>query len=143
MPAKDFIVHIPARFLKDSSISDDARILRVVLAAYADGKTGRTYVTGKTLQENLRWGRRKRERAQRELERTGWLRLEWKRGAQSIFARRIYVICDPHSTVAQFERSGETAQLISYHSQSKVKSSNTTNLTEPNPRTSFEGSDVT
>jgi len=138
-------VHIPARLLRDRSISADARILRSLIAAYADAKTGRTYVKGETLQLDLGWGRRRREKAQAELRRAGWLRLEWKRGAHRVFARRVYVICDPLSTVAQFERSGEPAQLISYHSQSQVKSSIPTNLTEAKNKieNSSERSDLT
>lgn len=127
-------MRIPARFLKDSHLSSDARILRSVIAAYADGKTGRTYVTGKKLQETLGWGRHRREKAQGELYRNGWLRLNWKRGERAKFARRIYVLSDPSLTAAQFGRSGETEQLISYHSQSQVKSSIPTSLTESKAR---------
>jgi len=119
---KDFIVPVPARLLKDRSLSPDARQLRVQIGAYADGGTGRTYVTGETLQADLRWGRRRREKAQAELCRAGWLRLEWKRGSRAKFARRIYVACDPLATIAQFQRSGEPEQLISYHSQRQVRS---------------------
>src|SRR3989337_2417640 len=114
MSAKDFIVRIPARFLKDLRFSSDARILRSVIGAYADGKTGRTYVTGRKLQEILGWGRRRREKAQAELCKAGWLRLGWKRGAHGVYARRIYFTCDPAFTVAQFERSGQTEPLINY-----------------------------
>lgn len=128
MAKGDYIVHIPARFLKDSSISADARFLRTVIAAYADGKTGRSFVTPKTLQKTLHWGRRRREKAQAELCRIGWLELKWKRGDHGKFARRVYIACDPRRSVAQFERSGQTAQLISNHSQ--VKSSIPTGLTE-------------
>jgi hypothetical protein len=123
-------VRIPARFLKDSSISANARILWSVIAAYADGKTGETYVTGRILERCLRWGRRRRERAQAELCGRGWLFLKWRRGLHGKFARRIFAIPLPNSTVAPFERSDETEQLISNQSQSQVKSSNTTNLTE-------------
>jgi hypothetical protein len=130
----DYIVPIPARLAKDSSLTSDARMLRVLIGAYADGRTGGTYVTGKILQENLGWGRRRREKAQAELCKAGWLRLGWKRGAHAVYARRLYFVCDPASTVAQFERCGEKEQLISYHSQSQVRSSNTTFLTTTNKK---------
>jgi hypothetical protein len=131
--ARDFNVLIPARFLKDDSLSSDARILRAVIGAYADGETGMSYVTGKKLQAILGWGRQRRENAQRELHQKGWLRLDWKRGERAKFARRIYALADPAHTVAQSERSGKPEQLISYHSQSQVRSSIPTNLTESNP----------
>lgn len=142
--ANDFTVHIPARFLKDPAISSDAKVLRVVIDAYADGRTGATYVNPSTLDKVLGWGRRRREHAQKELAHKGWLCLSWKRGERAKWAKRIYTLADPRQTVAQFERSGESAQLISYHSQgqSQVKSSITTSLTEPkndNPETYFEG----
>jgi hypothetical protein len=86
------------------------------------------------LETCLGWGRRKRQRAQAELCRTGWLKLKWRRGLRGKFARRIYVIPISKTTVAHFERSGETEQLISYHSQSQVKSSIPTNLTESKPK---------
>jgi hypothetical protein len=126
---RGFVVRTPARFLKDPAISSNAKALRVVIGAYAEGPAGETYVKPTTLEQILGWGRRRRERAQAELEKAGWLRLKWRRGSHGRWARRIYELCDP-STVARFERSGETAQLISYHSQSQVKSSMTTILTE-------------
>jgi hypothetical protein len=141
---KDFIVRLPARFLKDASISSDARVLRSVIAAFADGKTGTAYVTGKKLQATLGWGRDRREKAQSELRRNGWLRLGWKRGARARFARRIYALSDPTSTVAQFDRSGDSAHLISDHIRSQVRSSIPTDLTKSEaPSTAFLGSDMT
>jgi hypothetical protein len=127
--SKDFIVRIPARLLKDSSISANARILWSVIAAHADGHSGETYVTAKTLERCLNWGRRKREQAQAELCRHEWLFLKWRRGLHGKFARRTFVVPLPKPTAVQFERSGETEQLISHHSQSQVKSSDTTSLT--------------
>jgi hypothetical protein len=88
----DFIVRIAARFLKDPAISADAKALRAVIGAYADGHTGRTLVLPRTLEQVLGWGRRRREAAQRELVRGGWLRLEWKRGPRAQWARRIYFL---------------------------------------------------
>src|SRR5579872_7559158 len=88
----DFMVRLAARFLKDPAISSDAKVLRAVLGAYADGRTGCTYVQPSTLQEILGWGRDRREAAQRELVRRGWLRLGWKRGARARWARRVYFL---------------------------------------------------
>jgi hypothetical protein len=113
---RDFIVRVPARFLKDPRISSEAKALRVVIGAFADRRTGQSYVTGATLEKTLGWGRRRREKAQKELVKSVWLKLGWKRGLHGRWARRIYQLCEP-TTVARFERSGETAQLISYHSQ--------------------------
>ena len=129
VPRKDFEVRIPARFLKDLAISSDAKVLRAAIGAFADGKTGISYVQPKKLEKILDWGRRRRERAQAELANAGWLRLNWRRSNHGRWARRIYELCEP-SAVARFERSGETAQLISHYSQSQVKSSLPTNLTE-------------
>jgi hypothetical protein len=63
----NFMVRVAARFLKDPAISSDAKALRAVLGAYADGHTGASYVLPSTLEETLGWGRRRREAAQREL----------------------------------------------------------------------------
>jgi hypothetical protein len=90
--ARDFMVRIAARFLKDPAISADAKALRAVLGAYADGHTGATYVLPRTLEGVLGWGRRRREAAQRELVRAGWLRLGWKRGLRARWSRRIYFL---------------------------------------------------
>jgi hypothetical protein len=128
-PKRDFEVRIPARFLKEPTISPNAKVLRAAIGAFADGKTGVTFVQPKKLEKTLSWGRRRRERAQAELVKAGWLRLKLRRGAHGRWARRIYELCEP-STVARFERSGEKAQLISHHSQSQVKSSDTTSLIE-------------
>jgi hypothetical protein len=48
-----------------------------------------------TLEELLNWGRARREKAQRELVRSGWLALGWKRGKRARWARRIYILTDP------------------------------------------------
>jgi hypothetical protein len=133
LPKREFEVRIPARFLKDPAISSDAKVLRAELGAFADGKTGVTFVQPKRLEKILGWGRGRRERAQSELAKAGWLRLSWRRSAHGRWARRVYELCRPN-TVARFERSGETAQLISHHSQSQVKSSETTILTRTGDR---------
>jgi hypothetical protein len=128
LPKRDYEVRIPARFLKDPAISSDAKILLGVIKAFADGKTGFTFVRPKKLDGILHWGRGRREKAQRELCVRGWLRLGWKRGIGR-WSRRTYEVCQP-GTVACFKRSGESAQLISHHSQSQVKSPMTTSLTQ-------------
>ena len=122
MAAREYTVRIPARLLKDRTLSPDARYLRVQLTAYADARSGKTYVSGKRLQEDLRWGRRKREKAQAELCAAGWLRKLWKRGQHARFGKLVYVVCTPFPATAQFQRSGESEQLISSHSQSQVRS---------------------
>jgi hypothetical protein len=99
-PRGEFMVRIAARFLKDPAISADAKALRAVLGAYADGSTGRSYVHPSTLETVLRWGRGRRETAQRELARGGWLRLERKRPAKGQFGRRIYVLLCPEDHCA-------------------------------------------
>jgi hypothetical protein len=121
---------IPARFLKDPTISADAKVLRAIIGAFADGKTGQSFVNPSTLDKTLSWGRGRREKAQKELCSRGWLCLGCKRGNHGVFARRTYRVCDP-STTASFERSGENAQYIISHSQSQVKSSIPTSLTTP------------
>ena len=104
------------------------RRLRAVIGAFADGKYGGSFVNPKTLEEVLGWGRRRRERAQAELVGVGWLRLNWN-VARAVGGLGGVRTLRP-APVAPFERSGETAQLISHHSQSQVKSSITTSLTE-------------
>jgi hypothetical protein len=95
MARRDFVVRTPAHFLKERSISTDAKALRCVLGAYADGRTGTSFVRPRTLQETLGWGRDRREAAQRELVRCGWLRLTWKRAPAGRWARRVYVLLSP------------------------------------------------
>ena len=132
-PNRDYEVRIPSWFLKNPAISSDAKAFLAVIKAFADGKTGLTFVRPKKLDEILHWGRRKREKAQRELCVKGWLRVGWKRGLGR-WSRRTYEVREPgpgeRGTIARFQRSGENAQLISHHSQSQVKSSMTTSLTE-------------
>jgi hypothetical protein len=121
---------IPARFLKDATVSADAKLLWAVIGAFADGRTGYSFVSPSKLESILRWGRRKREKSQKELCALGWLRLECRRGSHGRFARRTYRLCDPFTT-ARFEHCGENAQYIIPHSQSQVKSSIPTSLTYP------------
>ena len=91
----DFYVRLPARFLKDTAISAKAKLLRVILGAFADGQTGRAYVGGARIESLMQCGRAAREKAQRELCTAGWLRLEWQRAAHGRFARRVYVLAEP------------------------------------------------
>ena len=65
--APEFQVHIPARFLKDPGVSPTAKLLLATLRAYADTRTGVSYVSAATLEKLLRCSRGKREAAQREL----------------------------------------------------------------------------
>lgn len=92
---KDYYARIPARFLKDPNVNPDAKLLRTLLAAYADERTSRTYVGPKTLDRLLRCGRKFRERLQRELIAAGWLRVERERLSGGYFGRRFYILCEP------------------------------------------------
>lgn len=60
--SRDFYVRTPARFLKDSGLSADAKLLRVLIGAFADGRNGRAYVTGRRLERLMGCGRGRRER---------------------------------------------------------------------------------
>jgi hypothetical protein len=138
---KEYTVRIPARFLKDPAISSDAKALFAVIKSFADGKTGVTFVRPKKLDQILHWGRGRRERAQRELHTKGWLQVGWKRGFGR-WSMRTYQVSQP-GTVADSQRSGESAQLISDHSQSQVRSI-TTSLTEPKKQLEdFSGGNLT
>lgn len=106
-----FYVRISAEFLKDNRISADARLLYCVLAAYADSRTGISYVRPKTLQKTLRWGRRRREQAQGVLVERGYLKLGRKPCARGRWGTRTWSLPKQPATIARFERSGENAQL--------------------------------
>ena len=112
----DFIVRIPARFLKDARIPPDAKALRAVLGAYADGRTGCAYVRPNTLQEVLGWSRYRREAAQRALVRAGWLRMARKPAGRGRFGQRIYVLAQPPAAaepaIARIHHSGEIEHYI-------------------------------
>ncbi|HEV3220990.1 MAG TPA: hypothetical protein VGZ48_14575 [Candidatus Acidoferrales bacterium] len=92
---KDYYARIAARFLKDPLISPDAKLLRALLAAFADERTGRTFVSPRRLDRLLRCSHKYRERMQRELAAAGWLRLERERQPDGRLGRRIYVLCEP------------------------------------------------
>jgi hypothetical protein len=40
-PPRDYFVRTPARFLKDPRISPQAKLLRVLIGAFADERSGR------------------------------------------------------------------------------------------------------
>jgi hypothetical protein len=91
----DFRVVIPARFLKDPTVSPTAKLMLATLRAYADVSTGVCFVRTETVERLLRCGRDRREAAQRELVRLGWLRLGWRRGYRGKWARRVFFVSDP------------------------------------------------
>ena len=95
--APDFRVQISARFLKDPAVSPTAKLFLAILRAYADTRTGVSYVTAATLQKLLRCSRGKREAAQREMVESGWLKLAWLRGQRGKWARRVFVVAEPTS----------------------------------------------
>jgi hypothetical protein len=116
--SKEFFARIPASLLKDAALSPTAKLLYALLAAHADGRTGVTYVGLRTLERLLGCGRAKRERAQRELVRAGWVHLAKKRCSLGRFGTRAFVVfLSRQSAVAPFQRSGENAQHIFSHSQ--------------------------
>lgn len=116
-PRREFYCRVPASLAKDPSLSPRAKLLYVVLAAYADGRTGRAYVRLSKLQEQLGCGRSARERAQRELVRGGWLRLERKPSAAGRWGSRVFCVLFLRSPAsAQFDRSGKPEQFFISHS---------------------------
>jgi hypothetical protein len=94
-PKRDYYARLSARFLKDPLISPDAKLLRALLAAFADERTHRTFVSPRRLDTLLRCAHKYRERLQRELVAAGWLRLERERQHDGRLGRRIYVLCEP------------------------------------------------
>jgi len=111
MHSADFIVRVPARLLKDPALSTDAKALRAVLGAYADGHTGRAYVRPENLGKTLGWGRDRRETAQRELVASGWLQLARRQPSRGRWGRRVYILVEP-ATIAGSDRCGEIPQYI-------------------------------
>ncbi len=109
--AREFQVRIPARFLKDPEISPAAKLLRVLLAAFADAQTGRTYLSLRRIEQLMGCGRIARQKAQRELAAAGWIRLERKRLGRGRWGRRVFVLGEPadppqsnFSTVVNLDR---------------------------------------
>jgi hypothetical protein len=106
-PPREFRFAVPARLIKDPHLSPAAKLLRVILAAYADARTGRAHVALKTIERLMRCSRTRRERAQRELVAAGWLQLERERMGRGLLGRRIFLLCEPPAlTTASFHHSG-------------------------------------
>jgi len=115
---REFYCRVPASLVKDTSLSPRARLLYTVLAAYADARTGRAYLRLRMLDEHLGCGRNARERAQRELVRAGWLRLDRKPAARGRWGSRIFIVLSSRAPAsAQFGRSGGNGQFFTSHSQ--------------------------
>jgi hypothetical protein len=108
-PARDFQVHVPARLLKDQTISPTAKLLWVIIRAYADARTRVSYVTPARLDKLLRCSRGKREAAQRELVGRGCLKVHWVRGQRGKWARRLLTVLDPpHPPLGVFTAAVKT-----------------------------------
>jgi hypothetical protein len=93
--AQDFYPRVPARLVKDGSLSDHARFLWITISTFADGRSHESHVTSKGLRATLGWGRAKLERAERELFTRGLLLVRWQRGASGRFERRIFQVVQP------------------------------------------------
>jgi hypothetical protein len=94
-PRRDYYARLAARFLKDPLISPDAKLLRALLAAFADERTGRTYVSLRRIQLLMRCGRQRRSSAQNELVAAGWLKLIRERAYGGRLGRLTYLLCEP------------------------------------------------
>jgi len=109
---KVFWVKSPAHFLKDPEIPPKAKLLRLLIAAHADGKSGETFVSRHTLQRLMRCGREVRERAQKELVAAGWLHVKREKRHGGQWGRNLYVLTEPPygsgSTSAGFTGTGRT-----------------------------------
>jgi hypothetical protein len=123
-----FWVRVPSTLLKSENVSPDAQLLWTKIAAHADGHTGISYVGSAKLEKLMGCGRRKRQKAQSELVRKGWLKVYRKHAERGRWGSRIYQILLEGQTREQFEHCGETDPYISYHSQGQVRSI-TTRLT--------------
>ena len=119
---QDFWIRVPARLAKDLSISPEARLLWVTLKAFADIRTGCTFVSPAHLDRLLRRHRQTRERAQRELVKAGWLRIKRIRDKGRI-KRVEYTLVEPSSTTAAKRSTGTTAVFSSANKYSKVSRS--------------------
>ena len=115
---REFICRVPATLVKDPALLPLAKLLYLVLAAHADGHTGRAYLSLARLENLLGCGRGLREMAQRELVARGWLRLERKPTGRGRWGSRVFVLhFAVHATSARFDRSGENEQFFHSHSQ--------------------------
>ena len=109
-----FIVRIPARLLKDKTLRRDAKLLYCILSAYADARSGETYVSPSTIERQMHSKRAVRERAQRELVTRGLLQIKRERGAGGRLGRNNYKMLRPcQNTIAHNSSTGTNAQLTS------------------------------
>ena len=68
----EFTLHVPKSFLS-SRLSNQAKLLYLVLRSYANVHTGITWVSPATLERTLKWSKETRLKFTRELTRAGWL----------------------------------------------------------------------
>jgi hypothetical protein len=92
---RDYYARLAARFLKDPLISPDAKLLRALLAAFADERTGRTFVSLRRIEGLMRCGRKRRSAAQNELVAAGWLQLVRERAYGGRLGRLSFRLCEP------------------------------------------------
>jgi hypothetical protein len=92
---RDYYARLSARFLKDPLISPGAKLLRALLAAFADERTGRTFVSLRRLERLMRCGRKRRSAAQNELVAAGWLQLVRERAYGGRLGRLSFRLCEP------------------------------------------------
>jgi hypothetical protein len=115
---REFYCRVPASLAKDPSLSPRAKLLYLVLAAHADVRTGRAYLRLRRLEEHVGCSRSAREKAQSELVRAGWLRLERKIASGGRWGSRVFVVLSSRLPAsAPFRRSGENEQFFISHSQ--------------------------
>jgi len=115
---REFICRVPATLVKDPALLPLAKLLYLVLAAHADGHTGRAYLALARLDHLLGCGRGLREKAQRQLVARGWLRLERKPAGRGRWGARVFILLPfASATSARFDRSGENKQFFNTHSQ--------------------------
>ena len=110
---RDYYARLAARFLKDPLISPDAKLLRALLAAFADERTGRTFVSLRRIERLMRCGRKRRSAAQNELVAAGWLQLVRERAYGGRLGRLSFRLCEPPPSeppVGPFRHSGGAAQ---------------------------------
>ncbi len=113
---KEFFLRTPVSFLKNSSLTMDARALFLVLDAYADVRTRETYVQAPTLRKVTGWGRAKLERVLRELKNHSLIEVFFVR-MRGRFRRRtcrLKRLCPAaHSTVSGSTDSGKSSKPVS------------------------------
>ncbi len=111
-PRRDYYARIAARFLKDPLISPDAKLLRALLAAFADQRTGRTYVSLRRIELLIRCGRRRRSAAQNELVAAGWLKLVRERAYGGRLGRLTYLLCEPPLSFLAHPRTAAPLHVV-------------------------------